>query len=145
MLDVVVCAMVAVAAVLAYSVYLVRYRRDFVLHRKIQIALAVILGIAVFAFEIDIRFFTDWRANAEPSPYFANGAVYLALWVHLSFAIPTPFIWGVVIAAAIRYFKPLEPGEHSGFHRFWGRVAVVWMLLTAITGWIFYWLAFVAR
>src|SRR5579863_724866 len=45
--------------------------------------------------------------------------------------------------AAIRA-QPMS-GPHSASHRFWGRLAALDMLCTAVSGWTFYWLAFVAR
>ena len=144
MLDTVVCAMVLVLVVLAISIYLARAKGQYLAHRAIQITLAVILAVTVIAFEIDIRFFTDWRSAAEQSPYFASGLVDVSLWVHLSFAIPTPFIWAYVLFGAVRRFQPPQPGPYSRFHRRWGWIAAVAMLMTALTGWIFYYLAFVA-
>ena len=149
MLDVVFLAMFAIVPVLAYSIYLVRSRRRFELHKRIQITLGLVLLLAVTAFEIDMRFFTDWRERAVPSRYYdpVDGwnTVWSALAVHLFFAIPTPLLWIFVIARAIRNFPhPLQPGAHSRSHIFWAWLATVEMGMTALTGWIFYWLAFVA-
>lgn len=144
MLDIVVCAMLLVVLVLAVSIYLVRRKRLYYWHRTIQVALASLLAIAIVGFEIDIRFFTDWRAAAEQSPYYATGWVDRALWIHLVFAIPTPFIWAFVLFGALRHFATIEPGEYSRFHRRWGWIATIFMLLTTVTGWGFYYLAFVA-
>ena len=101
------------------------------------------------SFELDMRFFTDWRERAAPSRFFdpADGwnAVWIGLTVHLFFAIPTPLLWIVVIVRAIRNFPhPPQPGAHSRSHIFWAWLATVEMGMTALTGWIFYWLAFVA-
>ena len=150
MLDVVFLAMFLVVPVLLYSVYQVKYRRRHQLHKQLQIVLGSVLLIAVTAFEIDMRFFTDWKALAGPSPYFdaANPwgcPVGFSLLIHLSFAIPTLVLWVVVIVQALRHFpSPPQPNKHSPWHRRWGMIATVGMLLTAVTGWIFYWLAFVA-
>ena len=144
MLDTVVCAMFLVLLVLGFSVYLVRFRRAYRIHRAVQITLAIVLVVTVIAFEIDMRFFTDWRSAAEQSPYFASGLVNLSLWIHLLFAIPTPFIWAYVLCGALRRFRPLEPNAYRRFHRTWGWIASLAMLMTALTGWIFYYLAFIA-
>ena len=145
MLDFVFAAMFLVVAVMGVSIYLVRYRRAYQLHKILQIALGVILLGAVTAFEIDMRFFTNWRTLAEPSPYYASGWVIASLWIHLAFAIPTPFLWAYVIVQALRKFpSPPIPAAHSRQHILWARWSAAGMLLTAVTGWIFYWLAFVA-
>lgn len=148
MLDFVAVAMLLVLVVLAGSVALVKITRAYTLHAYLQIALAVILLVAVAAFEIDVRFFTNWRELAEASPYY-NGETFntvtISLYIHLCFAIPTPILWLVVIVRAVRNFglSPL-PGAHSHAHKFWAWIATAGMTLTALTGWVFYYLAFVA-
>ena len=149
MLDFVALAMLAVVVVLALSIYLVRYKKNKRLHRTIQIATAVTLTLALIAFEIDVRFVTKWRELAQASPFYQSGWVDRCLWIHLLFAIPTPLVWGVVIYMALRRFKSDFSSEMAGnsfsqFHRISGRIAAALMFLTAITGWIFYYVAFVA-
>ena len=96
MLDIVFVAMFAVVPVLIYSVLLVKNRRKYLTHKRLQIALGTILLVAVAAFEIDMQLFTDWRQRALASPYYAPKAwspVMTSLVVHLAFAIPTLVIW----------------------------------------------------
>lgn len=145
MLDFVVAAMFGILLLLAVSIYLVRVKRKYELHKRLQIGMALVLLAAVIAFEVDVRFFTDWRDLAAGSPYYASGAVSAALLVHLCFAVPTPILWTVVIVRALRnYPSPPTPGPHSRSHRRLGWLAVIGMALTAITGWVFYYLACVA-
>jgi cytochrome b subunit of formate dehydrogenase len=67
------------------------------------------------------------------------------LWVHLFFAIPTAVLWIFVIVQALRKFDdPPLPNAYSAQHKFWGWIAAIEMTLTAVTGWAFYYLAFVA-
>jgi hypothetical protein len=73
MLDVVVLAMLAVLPLLAWSIYLVKYRHQYALHKKMQLILAGLLLVAVGAFEVDMRFITDWEERAAPSPYYVAG------------------------------------------------------------------------
>ena len=149
MLDVVFLAMFAVLPVLAVSIYLVKQGR-YELHKKLQLTLGLVLLVAVVAFEVDIRLH-DWTERAVASPYFSAAAKWscpagIALIVHLFFAIPTTLLWTVVTAQALRKFpRPPLPGTHSASHRFWGWLAVTEMCGTALTGWIFYYLAFVAE
>jgi len=148
MLDVVFVAMFAIVPVLMFSIYLVKYRQSYTLHKIIQIISAAVLLIAVVAFEIDVRLFTDWEQLAAASPYYQADVwcpVWIVLAVHLCFAVPTPVLWVVVIVQALRRFpSPPVPGQHSGSHKTWGWVATMGMVLTAVTGWVFYWMAFVA-
>ena len=148
MLDVVVVAMAILIPALGASIALVRYRRAYVWHRRIQVALASILFLAVGAFEIEMRMMTDWTELAAPSPYYTAdtwNAVNISLGVHLFFAIPTLVVWIYVIVQAIRHFGWLvQPGQYGGRHAFWGRLASLGIVMTAVTGWVFYWLAYTA-
>lgn len=145
MLDTIVVGMVVVCAVMIVSISIVRFRKNHRLHRVIQTGLAVFLCVAIVGFEIDLNWFTKWRELAAPSPYFASGWVYRVLWIHLVFAIPTPFVWAGVIFMAWRNYSDGYPTEEiKRKHRISGRIAAAMMLGTAITGWVFYWTAFVA-
>jgi len=149
MLDVVFLAMFAVLPLLALSIYLVKEKK-YSLHKVINLILGVVLLVAVLAFEIDMRFFTDWEVLAKDSPYFDAAAKWtsvagLALIIHLCFAIPTLVLWVWVIVQALRKFpSPPVPGEHSHSHSKTAWLAAGGMFMTAITGGVFYYLAFVA-
>jgi len=148
MLDFVFIAMFAIIPVMFVSIYLVRYGRRYEVHKWLQIILAVTLLVAVVGFEIDMRFFTDWERLAADSPYFEADVwcpVWIALVVHLCFAVPTPLLWLFVIVQAVRRFpSPAVPSPYSRSHVFWARLGAIAMTLTAVTGWVFYWMAFVA-
>jgi putative membrane protein len=149
MLDVVFLAMFVVVPVLAASVYLVKYRRQYALHKRLQLVTAAVLLAAVLLFELDIRL-NGWESRAAPSPFFDATSKWsspagISLIVHLSFAVPTLILWVVVVTQAVRLFsRPPAPGPHSRWHARWGTTAAAGMFLTAVTGWVFYWLAFVA-
>lgn len=148
MLDIVFLAMFAVIPVMGIAIALARYRRQYKLHKQIQLTLGIVLLAAVVLFEIDMRFVSGWVDRAKASPYFASegtSPVHISLYVHLVFAVTTALLWVYVIVQALRKFaSPPVPNAYSATHKFWGRVAAIDMTLTAITGWIFYWLAFVA-
>ncbi len=145
MLDLLFIALFAIVLVLAVSIYLVRVKKNYRAHKRIQIGLAIVLLVSLVAFELDIRFFSNWRELAEASPYYESGLVQKMLAVHLMFAIPTPFLWAWVIWRALQRFPAApNPGPHSRQHRWWGRTAAAFMFMTTITGWLFYWMAFVA-
>lgn len=144
MLDVVFLAMFVVVPVLAWSVYLVKARRNYRLHKRVQVTLASVLLAAVTSFEIDMRI-NGWTHRAAPSPYWADGTVQKALVLHLVFAVSTAVLWIVVLVRALRNFaSPPLPGPHSAWHKKWGWVAAIDLALTSLTGWLFYWLAFAA-
>lgn len=148
MFDFVVVAMAAILPILGWSVYLVKYRRAYALHRVVQLVLAVVLLVAVAAFEIDVRLAqgTDysWSSLAKASPFYDSG-LYPLLYFHLTCSISTVVLWIAIVVLALRNFPaPPEPNGHSALHRPLGWAGVVGMTLTAVTGWIFYYMAFVA-
>jgi uncharacterized membrane protein YozB (DUF420 family) len=148
MLDLVVVGMGLTVPLLLFSVWLVRSKKKYGNHKRLQLLIAFVLLAVVIAFEIEMRLF-GWTERATASPFWREGAfndwVDYSLAIHLCFAIPTPFIWGVIIFFAWRGFpRPPSPGDHSRFHRRWGKLAVAAMLATAVTGWIFYYFAFAA-
>ncbi|MEM6328829.1 MAG: DUF420 domain-containing protein [Planctomycetota bacterium] len=150
MLDVVVVAMLLVVPAMAGAIALARYGKRYRLHGRVQLMLASLLLLAVAAFEVDMQLLTEWELRAEPSPYFDPAdkwgcPVGVALLVHLLFAVPTLGLWVFVIGGALWKFpRPAAPGKHSQHHKKWGRMAAVEMLMTAVTGWVFYVMAFVA-
>jgi len=133
---------------MGWSIYRVRRWRDYQTHRRTQLSLGILLLVAVSIFELDIRLH-GWADRAAPSRFWRPGRwndwVDYSLVLHLACAIPAALLWAWVIFQALRCFpNPPKPGEHSGSHRIWGRLAGIEMILTSVTGWLFYWLAFVA-
>jgi len=140
MLDVVFLAMFAIVPILGLSIALVK-RGQYRAHRTIQLVTAAILLVAVIAFEVDMRFFTDWRELAKPSPWFA--ACHALLYVHLAFAIPTPLLWAAILWGALRRFDAnFQAPNYRQRHRTLGWAGMLAMLGTACTGILFYIVAF---
>ncbi len=150
MLDVVVCALLAVVPLLAWALYAVKVQRRYTLHRNLQLVLAAVLLVAVLLFEIDMRLQGGWEniINRDPaSPRLTGDAleqVRYLLYVHLVFAISTPFLWGATISLALKRFpNPPLPGPHSSLHKKLGWLSVIDIVMTSVTGLAFYYLAFV--
>lgn len=143
-LDLLFLAMFVVVLVLAWSIGQVKYRHRYEVHKWVQIVLGVVLLAAVIVFEIDIRLH-GWedRAAGQLGGH-ASAQVWTALYIHLCFAVTSVLLWPVVIVRALRQFPdPPAPAAHSASHKFWAWLASLDMLLTAVTGWTFYYLAFV--
>lgn len=143
MLDVVVLAMLAVVPILIWSILQVR-RGRYLVHKRTQITLAILLLVAVTLFEIDMRIY-GWESRAAGQlGGSASRQVWILLYLHLSFAISTALLWPVVLVRAWRQFPVMPaPSQHSPSHRLWGKLAAGGMIMTAITGWLFYIVAFV--
>lgn len=143
MLDLVAVAMILVLPALVLAINLVRKHQSYNTHKKLMTALATILGIAVVLFEIEMRL-VGWRHLAEPSPYY-NTILFPVLIVHLVFSISTTFALAATVYLAWRKFpSPVRPSEHSKVHRVLGRLSAIGLTLTSVTGWIFYYVAFIA-
>lgn len=143
-LDVLCIAMLVVLIVLGWSIYQVKYRRRYTLHKWTQIVLATILLTVVILFEIDVRLHGWQERSAGQLGGHASEAAMAALYVHLVFAVSTAVLWPVTIVLALRNFaNPATPGPHSRIHVPLARIAALDMLITSFTGWAFYWFAFV--
>lgn len=149
MLDFVVLALILVVPVLLFSLYAVKTRQQFGLHRFLQIALGITLLVAVGAFEIDMRMHGGWQAiiNKDPAnPRLSSEQlihVAQVLHIHLVFAISTPFLWALTTVLALRRFpRPPAPGDHSKLHKTLGWISVFDLVATSVTGLWFYYVAF---
>ena len=142
MLDIVFCAMFLVVPIMFWSIRLAKQGR-YPLHKQTQISTAVVLLFAIIAFEVDIRLHGWIHLTTESS--FDITIIKRFLYVHLAFAIPTPFIWIAVIYKALtRFDKPPVPNEYSQQHKRWGWIAALALTGTGVTGTIFYYVAFIA-
>ena len=100
MLDFVVCALAAIVPVLLYSIYLVKFKGKYVAHRNLQLGLAVVLLIAVGAFEVDMQMIQGgWQNVVAKREVTLNAeqlqSVRYVLWIHLVFAVTSPILWAV--------------------------------------------------
>ena len=151
MLDVVVCALVLVVPALLFSLYTVKIRRNYTLHKTMQLTLGIVLLITVSAFEVDMRLHGGWEniINKPDQPVRLDGAalesVRTLLWVHLVFAVSTPVFWVTTIVLALKRFpNPPQPSAHSALHKKLGWISAIDITLTSVTGLIFYYNAFMA-
>lgn len=146
MLDAVVCALVLVVPVLLYSIYIVKVRQQYGLHKKLQLFLGAALLITVIAFEVDLRMQGGWKniVAKRDVPLTAEqfSTVEKTLWIHLVFAVSTPLLWIATIGYALKRFpNPPIPGEHSPLHKKLAWASTIDLVLTSITGLMFYYLA----
>ena len=152
MLDVVVVALAAVVPALLFSLYQVKFKQNYTLHRNIQLGLAVVLLIAVAAFEVDMQIIHGgWENIVNKVPEAPRrtaeqmASIQKVLWIHLVFAISTPLLWAITIVLALKRIpKPPAPCEHSNLHKKLGWLSVVDITLTSVTGLWFYFAAFIA-
>lgn len=149
MLDVIVCALILVVPTILFSLYVVKFRHNYVLHRNIQVLLGVVLLLTVVAFEIDTQLVHKGWQNIvaqRTTPLTDEQFLFVrkVLWVHLVFAITTPFLWGTTLVLALKRFgSPPTPNAHSKLHSTLGWLSTVDIVMTSVTGLAFYYFAFV--
>jgi hypothetical protein len=152
MLDAVVCALVLVVPALLFSLYLVKFRHNYLWHRNLQIGLGVVLLLAVGAFEIDMQIVHGgWENVVNKHPEQPRRlpvemqTIRRILYVHLIFAVSTPLLWGTTIALALKRIpSPPAPCAHSRVHKNLGWLSTADITLTSLTGLVWYYFAFVA-
>ena len=133
------------------GLYSVKIRRQYTLHRNLQLLLGVVLFVAVGAFEVDLQWIQGGWAKVvakRESPLTADQLAFVqrVLRIHLIFAISTPLLWIATITMALRRIpSPPAPCAHSVLHKKLGWISTIDIVLTSITGLIFYYFAFVAN
>lgn len=148
MLDVVVCALILVVPVLLYSIYLVKFRRQYLWHRNLQIGLGAALLVTVCLFELDMRLHGGWQAILKNREHPLSEArltfVGQILAIHVCFAISAVLLWTVTLIHGLRNIPfPPSPSVHSLLHKRLGWLSTITLTLTSVTGLIFYYYAFV--
>ncbi len=142
MMDTVVTAMLIIVPAALFGRRLAR-TGHYELHRKVQLALAATLGVAVLAFEVEVRV-TGWRERAEPSPFY-DTILFPWLYFHVTAAVTASLLWIAATAHGLRRMpRPAAPGPGSVWHKRLGKATIVATCATAATGWVFFYLAFVA-
>jgi uncharacterized membrane protein YozB (DUF420 family) len=132
-MDIVILALVAVVPIVFYNWRLARTGR-YPLHKTMQISLAVLLGAVVGLFEFNLRLQGGIFEATAASSYAGTGTLNFWIYFHTFFAITTIFIWiGLIVVSLRRFPNPPVPGAFSGKHRFWGRIGMIWMLVTGVT------------
>ena len=143
MMDLVATAMVAIVPLLTTSLCLVRIKKKYQAHKQIQLGMAGTLLVTVICFELYVRIY-GWQDQARPSPYFET-ILFPVLYIHLFFAIGAVGLWCMTIAGALKGFKKsVSPSVYSNRHKRLGWASALFMYMTSVTGWLFYYLGFVA-
>ena len=139
--DILVVALLVIIPILLYSIYLVKKKKQYNTHKRLQVFIAIVLGVAISIFEIDIRL-RGWKHLVTQSKYY-----YTILWpvfyTHLLFAVTTTILWIIVVVAALKKFsRNPQPNQHSTFHKKLAPWATVGLIITTITGITFYYIGF---
>ncbi len=134
LMDVVIVSLAVILPMLLMSLRMAR-RRRWEAHRTTQVALASGLGVVVLLFETDLRLSGGIFELTKDSSLTGTLVLNASIYVHTLLAISTTIVWIALIALSLRRFgRPPKPNPFSRSHRRWGRVGMIAMALTAITG-----------
>lgn len=131
-----------VVPLMVWSIRQVRLGK-YLLHKRTQTGTSVALFILLIFFEMQIPG-TDWMKHTATSS-FSEDTIRNYLSVHKSIAISMTLLWTLTLSLALwRTPSSPRPSPHSRLHKILGISSAVMMIITAISGWIFYWMAFIA-
>ena len=103
-------------------------------HKALQVGLALLLAVVVGLFEYNLRLQGGIFEATKASGYAGTATLDFWIYFHTFFAITTIVIWGGLIVLSLRKFpSPPSPGAFSATHRRWGRLGMIWMLVTGVT------------
>ena len=139
-LDFIIVALACVLPVLLASILAIRSGHQKA-HRSLQIALTTALTLVLILFEWQIRSLGGWREIVAYRKFTNEETAVVGgtLAVHLVFSVTTPLLW---IAALVTSSAAWE-GLRKRRHHWLGRLAAADLLMTTLTGWLWYWVAFV--
>lgn len=116
----------------------------YTLHRNVQISLFLVLLVVVYLFEMDLRSLGGIFKAVEQSRYAGTAWLNGLIHFHSFCAESTSVIWILLlIVSLIKFPRPPKPNAFSRWHIIFGRIGMIDMLLSAVTGVILYFAGFV--
>lgn len=132
LIDIGMLSIVAVVPILLWSWSQAR-NKAWVMHKRVQLATAVILGIVVLLFEVDLTQKGGVFAVTSTSPYAGTAVLNTWIWTHTAFAISSSVVWALlVIVSLVKFPNPPVPAAFPT-HRWFGRLGMVLMLGSGVT------------
>lgn len=145
LLDIIV-VLVALTLPILLASFLLAKKGSYGWHRRVQVDLSALLAVALVLFEVDIRLSGGIAQLSQGTRFAGSALLNGALGVHLVFAITSTVLWTWLLAASVKGFaRPPAPGRFSARHRFWGRLAMLDLAATSVTGVMLYGLAFAPK
>ncbi len=142
LIDIVNASFVIIVPTLIYSWMKVR-NGEYALHKKVQLTLFAVLFVAVILFEVDLRMRGGIFEMVKDSQFAGTLWLNSLIWFHMFVSITTSFIWiGLIAGSLWKFASPPVPNDFSSRHRFWGKIGMIDMILTGVTGVMLYVLGF---
>jgi uncharacterized membrane protein YozB (DUF420 family) len=142
LIDIVNASFIVIVPTLIYSWSKVR-KGEYGLHKKVQLLLFAVLFVVVILFELDLRQRGGIFKMVEQSQFTGTAFLNGLIWFHMFVSITTSFIWiGLVAFSLWKFASPPVPNKFSGVHKLFGKIGMIDMILTGITGVMLYVLGF---
>ena len=134
LVDIVVVSQAVFIPLTVFS-YLKVKALNYRLHRNIQVSMAAFLSVVVTIFEWDIRTSGGILKLAEGGRFSGTQFLKTSFAIHLFFSGVTSLVWlGLIALSVFKFANPPVPNSFSSVHRIFGRIGMLGMLLTAVTG-----------
>ena len=142
LIDVVNISFIVIVPTLIFSWLKVR-NGEYGLHKKVQLGLFAVLFVVVILFEADLRMRGGIFKMVEQSQFAGTAFLNGLIWFHMFASITTSLIWiGLVAFSLWKFANPPMPNSFSGTHKLFGKIGMIDMILTGITGVMLYVLGF---
>ena len=141
--DIAYLLLLAIIPLFVWSLENLLVRRNYRLHKRIQLALTPPFLVACGILACDFLF-GDWRSRAVNAAGDAIAPVtFMTLAIHVVFLSASLAIWlGLLIAALRRVPEPPGPCDFGPTYLFWIVLLALQTFLAALTGWEFYMLSY---
>lgn len=138
LIDLVNASFIIIVPTMIYSWTKAR-KGEYRLHKTVQLILFAVLFVAVILFEADLRMrggiYEMVKASRFVDTPFLNGLIG----IHTLFSITTSLIWvGLVAFSLWKFPNPPAPNRFGGIHKIAGKIGLVDMALTGVTGVMLY-------
>ena len=140
--DIAYVILLAMIPVFSWSLELLLLRKNYQLHKKVQLFLSLAFLVATVLFCFDLFLYGWEHRTAEPDGMIPR-ITYMTLTIHLVFWGVTALIWSVLLVQSLRKIpSPPEACDFGPTYIFWVIMLVLQLFLTTLTGWEFYMLAY---
>ena len=143
LMDIVVLSLAIIVPIVIWS-YLTVKNKHYKKHKKIQLVLFIVLAIVVVIFEMDMKAHGGIFEMVKGSRFEGTGFMNFSIYFHTFLSITTSMIWFVLIVLSlVKFPKDPKPNKFSKSHKIWGRIGMIDMILTGLTGVQLYIIGFV--
>ena len=117
--------------------------KEYRKHRAIQVALVLVLAVAVGLFEVDLKLSGGIFELTRESGYAGTGLLNSLIYGHTLVAISSVLVWVPLIVLSLRRFpNPPVSNAFGPTHRLWGRVGMVLMIASGLSAIPLYYVGF---